>query len=287
MREEYEKGVFFMSRIIAVNTNTYHGFHVDDALEGIAAAGFKYVEIAAVRNWTEHIMPEWPREQIEHVKAKLSELGLECIAMSGHCDLSDPERLNDFRANMALAHELGCQWIISSTGEAHFMSGEEGTEDLLIENLKALVPDLKKFGLKLGIETHGPNYGTGEAIARLVRGAGSDLIGVNFDTANVVFWGKSDPSEDLLKCLDEINFCHLKDKIGMDSTWNFPAIGAGELPLVEIMATMEKSGKKVPYSIEIEYTEEFDMRDKTPEDLPIVNKAVQDSYDYLASKGLI
>jgi hypothetical protein len=29
------------------------------------------------------------------------------------------------------------------------------------------------------------------------------------------------------------------------------------------------------------------MRDKTPEDLPIVNKAVQDSYDYLASKGLI
>ena len=49
-----------MERIFAVNTNTYHGFTVDDALEGIARAGFRYVEIAAVRNWTEHIMPDMP-----------------------------------------------------------------------------------------------------------------------------------------------------------------------------------------------------------------------------------
>ena len=47
-----------MTNIFAVNTNTYHGFTVDQALEGIAAAGFKNIEIATVRSWTEHIMPE-------------------------------------------------------------------------------------------------------------------------------------------------------------------------------------------------------------------------------------
>lgn len=276
-----------MSLKFAVNTNTYHGFTTDEALEGVAAAGFKYIEIATVRNWTEHVMPEWTPEKIQHVKDKIKELGLTCIAMSGHCDLSDPERLNDFRKNMALAHELGCEWIISSTGEAHFMTGEEGTEEKLIENLKALVPDLEKYDLKLGIETHGANYGTGEAVARLVKGAGSDRIGVNYDTANIVFWGKSDPSVDLKTCVKELNFCHLKDKIGMDSSWNFPAIGAGELPLIDLMQYMQDNGYTGPYSIEIEYDEEFDMREKREGDLEYVNGIVKQSYDYLNSKGLI
>ena len=154
-----------MKNMFAINTNTYHGFTTDEALEGIAAAGFKYVEIAAVRNWTEHVMPEWPQEKIDHVKQKAKELGLEIIAMSGHCDLSDPERLNDFRANMKLAHELGCKWIISSTGEAHFMKGEEGTEEKLIANIKTLLADLEAYDMKLGIEVHGANYGTGEAVS--------------------------------------------------------------------------------------------------------------------------
>ena len=46
-----------MKNIISVSTNTYHGFSVGEALEGTAAAGFKYVELTAVERWTEHIMP--------------------------------------------------------------------------------------------------------------------------------------------------------------------------------------------------------------------------------------
>ena len=276
-----------MARIFAVNTNTYNGFNVDQALEGVAAAGFKYIEIAAVRGWTEHIMPEQGEEAIAHVKAKLAELGLKCIAMSGHCDLSDADRLNDFRANMKLANALGCEWIISSTGEAHFMSGEEGTEDKLVENIKTLLPDLEKYGLKLGIETHGPNYGSGEAVARIVKGVGSPLVGVNYDTANAVFWGRTNPTEDLKTCVNELNFCHLKDKVGMDNVWNFPAIGKGELPLIELMKYMEENGKNVPYSIEIEYDEAFDCREKREGDLEYVNAQVKASFDYLKAQGMI
>lgn len=277
-----------MDRIFAINTNTYHGFTTDQALEGVAAAGFKYVEIATVRNWTEHIMPEWSEEKKAHVKAKLQELGLTCIAMSGHCDLSDASRLEDFRNNMRLARELGCKWIISSTGEAHFgTEGDDNTEEKLIANLKSLVPDLEALGLKLGIETHGANYGTGAAVDRLVKAVGSPLIGVNYDTANIVFWGKDDPSTDLPKCVNDLNFCHLKDKVGMDSSWNFPALGKGELPLLKLMDYMEEHGFNAPYSIEIEYNEEFDMREKREGDLEYVNQCVKDSFDYLHAHGRI
>ena len=276
-----------MKNVFAINTNTYHGFSTDEALEGVAAAGFKYIEIAAVRNWTEHVMPEWPQEKIDHVKQKAKDLGLTIIAMSGHCDLSDADRLNDFRANMKLAHELGCKWIISSTGEAHFMKGEEGTEEKLIANIKTLLPDLEAYDMQLGIEVHGANYGTGEAVARLVRGVGSPRVGVNYDTANVVFWGRSNPDTDLDTCVKDLNFCHLKDKIGMDNSWNFPAIGAGELHLLDLMQRMKDNGYEGPFSIEIEYTEEFDMREKREGDIDYANKLVKDSFDYLHANGLI
>jgi hypothetical protein len=98
----------------------------------------------------------------------MKKLGLDCIAVSGHCNLTDEARLNDFRDNMALARRFGARYIISSTGEAHFGKDEAFTDDVLIENIKKLLPDLEKYGLKLGIEVHG-EYSTGAAVARVVK----------------------------------------------------------------------------------------------------------------------
>ncbi len=278
-----------MKNIIAVSTNSFHGFGIMEALETIAKAGFEYIEICAVRNWTEHVMPDMAPEKLEAVKQKMAELGIKCIAMSGHCDLSDESRLADFRANMKLASELGCEWIISSTGEAHF--GSEDTTDieaLLVKNIKSLVPDLEKLNLKLGIEVHGPNYGTGKAVARLVDAVGAfPVVGVNYDTANVVYWGKDDPDTDIKFCPGKINYCHLKDKIGMDSSWNFPAIGAGELHLLDLVDYMDENGYEGPLSIELEYTEDFTMRDKKEGDLEFAYKTLKASYDYLHAHGRI
>ncbi|TLN06504.1 sugar phosphate isomerase/epimerase, partial [bacterium] len=33
-----------MKRIIAVNSNCYHGYSIDEAIDGIASAGFHYIE---------------------------------------------------------------------------------------------------------------------------------------------------------------------------------------------------------------------------------------------------
>ena len=32
-------------RIIAVNSNCYHGYSIEQAIDGIAAAGFRYIEL--------------------------------------------------------------------------------------------------------------------------------------------------------------------------------------------------------------------------------------------------
>lgn len=272
--------------VIAVNTNSYHGFPVEDALRSIAKAGFRFVELTAVRGWTEHILPDQGEEQIVRVERLLKELGLSCVALSGHCNLTEPKRLEGFRANMQLANRLGAKWIISSTGEAHFGVDEHLTDARLIESVRSLLPDLERLDLRLGLEVHG-DYGTGESLLPIVEAVGSDRVGINYDTANVVYYGGKLPGEDAPRCLPRINFIHLKDKIGGKGIWNFPAIGSGALDLLGFIRDAQTGGYTGPFSIEIEYTEDFAMNPKKPGDLAVADRAVKDSYHYLNTLGMV
>ena len=64
-----------MSRIIGVNSNCYHGYSIDEALEGIAAAGFHYVELTATKGWTEHVFPDQSFASLCHVQDKTERAG--------------------------------------------------------------------------------------------------------------------------------------------------------------------------------------------------------------------
>ena len=50
-------------RIIAVNSNCYHGFSIEEAIAGIRDAGFHYIELTATKGWTEHVFPDRARSR--------------------------------------------------------------------------------------------------------------------------------------------------------------------------------------------------------------------------------
>lgn len=274
-----------MRNSFAVHTNSYHGFSLDQALEGIAAAGFKFVELSAVKNWTEHVMPDMTDKQLDIVKKKLSDLGLKAIGLSGHANIMDNDRLKDFEESIELAKRLDCEYIVTSAGEAHFGKDEFVSDDLLIGNIKKLLPKLEQMGVKMVLETHG-EYGTGEALYAVTQAVNSPWVGICFDTANVILYGNNLPLEDAKTCVEDIKYIHLKDKIGINKEWNFPGTGNGELDLKGFMEYMDENGYAGPYSIEIEYTEDYCMRDKDqPGDIDIANQQVKESYEYLKSIG--
>ena len=92
-----------MERVIAVNSNCYHGYGIFECLEGIHKAGFHYVELTATKGWTEHVFPDQSFEFLTSVKDRMEELFLTPVALSGHCNLMDRERLQDFIMNIRLA----------------------------------------------------------------------------------------------------------------------------------------------------------------------------------------
>ena len=274
----------FMKNKIAVSTNSYHGFTVDQALEGIAQAGFTYVELCAVRGWTEHIMPDMSEGEIARIKKRMGDLGLEPVGLSGHCNLMDKDRLKDFEKNIELAHKLGIKFIVSSTGEAHFGEEEGINDDILVKNITTLIPTLEKYDMVMVLELHGV-YAKGEDMARITRALNSPYVGINYDTANVMYFGATSPIDDIKTCADQVKFVHLKDKIGGFEVWNFPSTGKGDLPLKEFMEYMDGYDYTGPYSIEIEYTEDYTMRDKDqPGDLEIANQAAKDSFTFFKNR---
>ena len=272
-----------MENKAVISLNSYHGFNVDQSLEGAAAAGFRFVELCAVKGWTENVMPDMDRAELDRIKKKMADLNLTPVALSGHCNLLDEQRLDDFRKNIGLAAEFGCQYIISSTGEAHFGKDEKLADDALAENIKSLLPDLKKARLILGLEVHG-EYGTGSSLRAVVEKVASDLVGVAYDTGNAMFYGGEKCDEEIKACVDIVKYVHLKDKIGGPKEWNFPAVGKGDLNLVAFMDYLESNGYKGPYSVEIEFTENFTMNPKKPGDIDIANQAAKDSFNFFKTR---
>lgn len=268
-------------RIIAVNSNCYHGYSIEEAIAGIKAAGFRYVELTATKGWTEHIFPDQSFARLLEVKDLLDENGIIPFAMSGHTNLMDTERIDDFVRNIRMAHFFGCDYIVSSIGEAHLEDKAVASNEVVAEHIRGFLPYLEKYDMKLVLETHG-DHGTGKILGDICALVGSPRVLINYDTANAVFWGylsTDEVVEDFGNCIDRIGFVHIKDKLGETHEWNFPALGAGYIPFPKLFGMMDEKDNMSPYSIEIEFTE------KGPGSLEAVNKAVAESAEYLKSLG--
>ena len=267
-----------MKRMIGVNSNCYHGYSIEEALEGIHKAGFRYVELTATKGWTEHVFPTQSFSYLVGLKKKMQELSIIPFALSGHCNLMDQERMKDFAENIELARFFGCKYIVSSVGEAHLEDKETAGNDVLAENIKSVIPQLEEANMTLVLEIHGEHC-NGIILKEIVDLIDSEHVRINYDTANAIFYGGVKPEEDMQNCKDEIAYMHLKEKRGEQQEWDFPALGKGTVNFPQIFENLAKNQNECPFSIEIEFTKDG------PKDLEEVNQAVADSCQYLKEQG--
>lgn len=241
---------------LCLNSNTYHGFSLDDAIEGAARAGLRLIELSAVTGYTEHVMPYADEEQLAQLRETLTSRGIRAVALGGHSDLTSEEGRAHFRANLGLASRLGVGYVVTGTGETHGDETEIDDETSFAGRLRELAGEAISLGLRIAIETHGANYPTGDAVARLVKAVGSPGLGMAYDTGNTIFYGGVAPYDDLQRSLPHVIGVHLKDKVGGAQAWDFPAIGDGETDFAHIRAITRAgdTGAVIPLSIEIEFT---------------------------------
>lgn len=263
-----------MLKQIAINSNTYHGFSLDEAVKGAREAGFKQIELAAVRDHTSHVLPDMSQEQLERTKLLLKEYGMTCIGISSHSNVMREDGVVNLVQGIDLAVEFDCKYVTTATGDSHGDTDFIAEETIVVENLLPAIEKCEQLNKLLVIETHGNNYATGRDVQKLVK-ALDNRVKINYDTGNVIFYGNTEPYEDLKASVDDVGFIHLKDKAGEADEWNFPSIGDGDLDYETIFGILKKANYKGPISVEIEFTP------SGPANITEVNESVAKSFDYL------
>lgn len=254
---------------IGIHSNSYHGFSLSDAVSGTSKAGFRYIELTAVPGWTEHVDPDMTDKEVDGVLALLRDHGLTATALSGHANIMDAAGMKRLLACADLAGRLKVGGLVTSVGEAHDDKEVYDDEKPLQAALGKLLERCEKNGVKLNLEIHGDSYATSANLIRLLSFSKSPNIGICYDTANCLFYGKVNADEDIAGALPRLNSLHLKDKAGKRDEWNFPAIGKGTVDFRKIFSVIHNfSG---PMNVEIEFTPEG------PGSLAAVDAAVKDS----------
>jgi L-ribulose-5-phosphate 3-epimerase len=240
-----------MDNLILGSTIVFAPHPIDEALEGLAEAGYRNVEIGAVKGWFEHIDPDTASDaEIQRIARKLDELGLKPVSLSGHTQLQTEEGKARFRRAIDIANGLGMQIVNTFTGDAE----TEEEREAYFANVHDLCDHAASLGLKIGMETDSNMLPTAkigvEILDRIDR---PDVLGFNYDPGNVVYYTGADPYEDIQYALPRMVHFHLKDKIGGKGVFNFPPTGDGEIDIPRLLKIVEDAGYTGPISAEVEF----------------------------------
>ncbi|MDQ3654807.1 MAG: sugar phosphate isomerase/epimerase [Chloroflexota bacterium] len=262
---------------LAASTNSYHTYSLEEALAGIAAAGFRSVELTSVPGWTEHVRRDADAAEIQQVRDLLARYSLVPVSLSGHSDLVSDDGVTEFRKALGLCRALDIDMVTTSTGGHADTSGGslDAQRTEFLARIGPLADEAAAAGITICLETHGGLLATGAISADLVRRIDKPNVGINYDGGNVIFYGATRPESDIEAALGLINHMHVKDQIGGPGVWNFPAVGTGEIDYAAIFAALDAAGFDGPCSVEVEFQGE-----PWPS-LADVNQAVADSYRFV------
>src|SRR6476646_2382955 len=263
-----------MAYPLAGHTNSYHTYGFDDALAGIAEAGYGGVELSAVPGWTEHLSLD---EDPAAVRRKLEGYGLEAVSLSGHSDLTTPDGLDHGIKAVRWAADYGLPIVNTAVG-GHQSADEN--EAAFLGNIGELADAAEAAGVVIALEIHGDIMASSDVTIPLIEKIGRDSVKVNYDTANVEFYSGDLAVDDLPKITGQLAHVHLKETTGGKGNWNFQAIGDGHVDFGRVIEILRGAGYSGPYSVEIEFEGE-----PWPS-LDDVNAAMQRSREHLNALGL-
>jgi sugar phosphate isomerase/epimerase len=198
---------------VACMTLPYSRFPLQRALTGLRKAGYSFVA------WgTSHqeeggkpvpVMPvKAPPAQAKELAARCRDMGLEPVMMFSGINPQSPDAVEGLRARIHQAAAARIPQVLTFGG-----SGKTDTK-LWIERFKQLGPIAREHSVVIVVKQHGGDTGTGAGCARITREVNDDGIRVNFDSGNVMDYGRI-PAErvlaDMRECADQVRSFCIKD----------------------------------------------------------------------------
>ncbi len=227
-------------------------YTLEQALEGLAAAGFENVEIGAVKGFLEHLDPDdLGPAAIARCQALLDQHGLTCVSMSGHAPLHQEVGKTRLTNVLRAGKALGIKVLNSFTGDAE--TPEEIA--LFVRNVREIADEAQEAGIRLCLETDSNLLPTAAIGARILAEIDHPNVGINYDPGNVIYYTGAVPEDDIEIALPHLGHVHLKDSRGGQGKADFPPLGEGDVDIPRILRTLRAAGYDGPVSMEIEFTD--------------------------------
>lgn len=243
---------------LGCNTVLFGGYDLDTALEYIKWTGYQGVELACIPGMAEHVRVGMSPAEIEAVRRKIEDHGLELYAVEAACNLCDPEKRAWFIQVLDLAKALGAPIVTSGSGGSQDEEGFKAAVAAVQEVSDAAAERGLRVALKPHVNIAIPNT---EAALRAIEAIDSPGFGINFDATHLFRQGE-DPAESARKLGSAIIHAHVRDNLGTSLKVAAPenqVAGRGSLDLPAALKAMKEIGYAGVMDLEIIGAKEYKL----------------------------
>lgn len=221
---------------LGCSTILYGGHSLEEALAGIAKAGYTAIELCSIPGMAEHLVPGQPEAYYAEVRKKVEEAGLVVESVGASTNLLDPDARRRFEQVLEAAAQVGAPAVTTGSGGK---SDEEESYRLVVRTINELAEVAAKVGVKLSIKPHVrcAVYDTATAY-RFMHDVDPTWVGLNFDASHI--WRtphREDPVASLRRLKPWILTARIRDTLGREipiGPVETQVPGGGALPLREL-----------------------------------------------------
>lgn len=193
---------------LGCSTIIYGGQTLDEALDGIAKAGYTYIELCARPGMAEHLEMGKPKSYYAEVRDKIESRGLKIESIGGSGGIS--MTTDEFAKVLEAAQLLGAPFIAEGAGgEAPAVEDDSFTPEFqnslrgVVEILNQAGTRAAEFGVRLAIKPHvGTSICSRDTILEAAKTLDLATVGFNYDPGHI--WRSGERAEDPVATLKAV-----------------------------------------------------------------------------------
>ncbi len=241
---------------LGCSTILYGGYSLDEALDGIAKAGYAGIELCARPGMAPHVEMDQPDSYYLAIRDQVADRGLfiESLAGTGGISIASDE----FPRALEVARLLGAPFVAEGSGgqapaveDDRFAPEFQASLQEFVDILNRASAHAAAYGIKLTIKPHvGTAIYSRESILRAMQDVDREWVGINYDPTHI--WRSSAPNQDPVATLEAVkpHVFTLRIRDNRESRerpigpveLQIPGNGALDLPaLAAVMKTIERA----------------------------------------------
>ena len=217
----------------------------DDALDGIAAAGYKLTGLLSTHKGEAFTSSNATPEYLDSLKERVAKRGLavNMTAIRFRPEAPLAENITDLHKQIANAVRLGIKFMLTFgvDNPAHY------------ENFYRLMADgaaeAEKHGVRISMKPHGGSSGASEEILRCLEKVGHANFTIWYDAGNIIYYTGKDPVKELEPVARYVTGFCAKDCPGPKGEV-MSQFGTGKVDFKAVFSKLKSAGFKGPIMVE-------------------------------------